>query len=248
MPFSPILHLAFESGAMTVAGLLYWRRSNAVTQPVDRWTRWGLLAGAAVGAGIGSRCLYMLQYWHTLNAQPLASWLGGKTIVGGLLGAIAGVETAKQLFRWGTSTGDGFVLPLTVGVMVGRVGCQLSGLSDLTYGNVTALPWGWDYGDGLARHPTALYEILGTGLLGYGVLRGAFATRPGDRFRAFVVGYLLLRVALDFLKPPFGPVAPGELAPGRWGALTAIQWACLAGVAYYGRHILRWVTQGRRGA
>ena len=230
---------------MTAGGLLYWRQSNAASQPSDKWTRWGLLAGAAVGAGIGSRSLYVLQYWNALAGQPLTAWLGGKTIVGGLLGAIVGVETAKRFLHWQASTGDGFVVPLVAAMIIGRIGCQLSGISDLTYGNVTTLPWGWDYGDGLSRHPTALYEILGIGVLACCVLRGSFATQPGDRFRAFIVGYLLLRLCVDFLKPPFGLASAGALVPDRWGALSAIQWACIAGVAYYSRDIIRWVTQGQ---
>jgi phosphatidylglycerol---prolipoprotein diacylglyceryl transferase len=110
---------------------------------------------------------------------------------------------------------------------------------------VTTLPWGWDYGDGLARHPIAVYEILGIGVLACVVVRGNIKTQPGDRFRRFVVGYLLLRIGLDFLKPPFGPASAGALAPDRWEALSVIQWACVAGVAYYVRDILRWATQGR---
>jgi len=247
MPFTPLLHLAFESSGLTVGGWLYWRQSNAATQPADRWTRWGLLAGAAVGAAIGSRGLYMLQYWTALAGQPLTAWLGGKTIVGGLLGAILGVETAKRLLHWPASTGDGFVLPLAAALSVGRIGCQLSGVSDLTYGNVTQLPWGWDYGDGLARHPTAIYEILGVGALAWWAIHAHFS-RPGDRFRAFVVGYLLLRFALEYLKPPFGPAAAGVLAPDRWGSLSAIQWACVAGLAYYAKDIRRWLKERRRSA
>jgi phosphatidylglycerol---prolipoprotein diacylglyceryl transferase len=239
--------LAFESGGLTVGGLLYWRQSNAATQPADRWTRWGLLAGAAVGAAVGSRGLYMLQYWSALGGQPLTAWLGGKTIVGGLLGAILGVETAKHLLHWPASTGDGFVTPLAAALVIGRIGCQLSGVSDLTYGNVTELPWGWDYGDGLARHPTAIYEILGVGALVWWAMR-AHLSRSGDRFRAFVVGYLVLRFALEYLKPPFGRSAVGVITPERWGSLSAIQWACVAGLTYYAMDILRWLKQGRRSA
>jgi prolipoprotein diacylglyceryltransferase len=247
MPFSPLLHWAFESGGLTVGGLLYWRQANAATQPNDRWTRWGLLAGAAVGAAVGSRGLYMLQYWSALGGQPLTAWLGGKTIVGGLLGAILGVETAKRLLHWPSSTGDGFVLPLAAALSIGRVGCQLSGFSDLTYGNVTGLPWGWDYGDGMPRHPTAIYEILSVGALAGWVMSKRFS-QPGDRFRAFVVGYLVLRFGLEYLKPPFGPAAAGVLAPDRWGGLSAIQWACVAGLAYYARDIRRWLQERRYSA
>ncbi len=70
-------------------------------------------------------------------------------------------------------------------------------------------------------------------------------TRPGDRFRAFMVGYLALRFGLEYLKPPYAAAAAGFLKPERWGPLSAIQWACLAGLAYYGRDFHRWATQGR---
>jgi phosphatidylglycerol:prolipoprotein diacylglycerol transferase len=242
--FPPIVHVALETLAFAVGGLLYWRSSNASNQPPDRWTRWAVLAGAALGAALGSRGLYILQYWGALAHEPLAIWLGGKAIVGGLLGAVAGVETAKRAVNWAASTGDGFVLPLLVAIVIGRIGCQLSGLSDLTYGNVTTLPWGWNYGDGEARHPTALYEIVGIGVIASVLYRAQFMTRPGDRFRACMVGYLLLRLGLEFLKPPFGPTPEGVLAPELWGPLSAIQWACLAGLAYYWRDIHRWATQG----
>ena len=37
--------------------------------------------------------------------------------------------------------------------------CFLAGLHDDTYGLPTAAPWGMDFGDGIPRHPTQLYEI-----------------------------------------------------------------------------------------
>jgi phosphatidylglycerol---prolipoprotein diacylglyceryl transferase len=238
---TPALHILFETLAFMVGGLLYWRGANASTQPPEILTRWGLLAGAALGAAIGSRLLYVAQYWTALSGQPLASWLGGKTIVGGLLGAVAGVESAKYLLGWNQSTGDGFALPLLVAIAIGRIGCQLSGLNDLTYGNVTTLPWGWNYGDGLLRHPTALYEILGLLPLACLVYYTQVARRPGDRFRLLMIGYLVVRLGLDYLKPPFGAAARGALSPDRWGLFTPIQWACIAGLAYYGRDIWRFV-------
>ena len=241
--FPPIVHVALETLAFALGGVLYWRSSNSATQPVDRWIRWGVLAGAALGAALGSRCLYLAQYWGALHGQPLSVWLGGKTIVGGLLGAVAGVEVSKRALGWKASTGDGFVLPLLVAIVVGRLGCQLSGVSDLTYGNATALPWAWNYGDGVMRHPTSLYEIAGVLMIAAVLPAAPFLTWPGDRFRALMVGYLALRFGLEFLKPPFGPAAQGVLAPERWGMLSAIQWACLAGLAYYGSDMHRWATQ-----
>ena len=248
MTFQPVVHWVLESSAFTVGGLCYWRTRRGAPQPADAWISWGILAGAAAGAALGSRALYVLQYLTALSHQPLGLWLGGKTLVGGLLGAIAGVESAKRLLGWAASTGDGFVWPVMAAIVVGRVGCQLSGLSDLTYGNATSLPWGWDYGDGIPRHPTAFYEIVGLALIAFLLRRGRFFSRSGDRFRAFMVGYLLLRIGLDFLKPPFGPSPAGLLQPDRYGPLSAIQWACLLGLAYYGRDVYRWAIQGRERA
>src|SRR6185369_13812199 len=146
--------------------------------------------------------------------EPALTWWSGKTIAGGLLGGLIGVEIAKSATGWRLSTGDAFVAPLLAGIVIGRLGCQLAGLDDLTYGGVTNLRWGWDYGDGLRRHPVALYEALALLLLA-GALsarRARLARVSGDRFRAFMVCYLLLRVALDFLKPPHTSPAPGLLA------------------------------------
>jgi phosphatidylglycerol:prolipoprotein diacylglycerol transferase len=248
MTFPPIVHWVLESFAFTLGGLCYWRTRSTALQPTDVWIRWGILAGAAAGAAIGSRALYVLQYWTALVHQPIDLWLSGKTLVGGLLGAVLGVESAKRLLGWTASTGDGFVLPVMVAIAVGRVGCQLSGLSDLTFGNPTSLPWGWDYGDGIPRHPTALYEIFGLAVMAFILRRSRFMIRSGDRFRAFMVGYLFLRIGLDFLKPPFGPSPAGLLQPDRYGPLSAIQWACIAGLAYYGRDLYRWAIQGRERA
>jgi hypothetical protein len=47
----------------------------------------------------------------------------------------------------------------------------------------------------------------------------------GDRFRLFLASYLAFRLAVDFLKPD-----PPAIALG----MSAIQWACVAGLLYYG--------------
>jgi len=39
-------------------------------------------------------------------------------------------------------------------------------------------------------------------------------------------------------------VAAGELPPQFLGPLSAIQWACVAGLAYYAQAIRRWSMQG----
>jgi phosphatidylglycerol:prolipoprotein diacylglycerol transferase len=85
--------------------------------------------------------------------------MGGKTIVGALIGGLITVELMKRYIGLRTSTGDLYAIPLAVGIAIGRIGCFLTGLSDNTYGTASNLPWAIDFGDGIPRHPTQLYEI-----------------------------------------------------------------------------------------
>ncbi len=60
------------------------------------------------------------------------------------------------------------VFPLLLGLGIERVGCFFSGFEDGTFGTATALPWGINFGDGVACHPTNLYEIMFLGALARG--------------------------------------------------------------------------------
>jgi len=235
-------HVLLEWLAYAIGGALYWRARQRLVQPPEAWQRLAIAAGAIGGAAIGSKGLYILDYWSTLSHAPWGDWLSGKTIVGALLGGLLGVESIKLSIGWERSTGDAFVVPLITGMIIGRLGCQLSDARDLTYGIPTGLTWGWDYGDGVPRHPTALYEILGLCVVAWvtGRLR-QLSSVSGDQFRAFMVAYLSMRLGLDFLKPPHGTPVTGVQVPDVHAGLSAIQWACLAGLAYYARDVARWL-------
>jgi len=197
------------------------RRGDVVGEEM----RWQMLAAAAVGGLVGSRVLGLLEqaprmglHWGDL-VRP-----GGKTIVGGLLGGWIGVELAKLAMGVKTRTGDLLAVPLCVGIAVGRLGCFFAGLADDTYGVATTLPWGVDFGDGVRRHPTQLYEFLFLGVLGWWLWR--MMQRPhtqGQVFRVFLGSYLAWRIVIDFIKPQ--PVVHG---------LNLIQWSCLCGLVALG--------------
>ena len=186
-----------------------------------------IFVGAVFGALIGSKLLAwaesLPEYWpHRFDP---AAWMGGKTIVGGLLGGWAGVEIAKRRLGVRHSTGDAFVFPLILGQCIGRVGCFLTGLDDHTYGNFCRLPWAVNFGDG-PRHPTQLYEIAFLLVLGTTLAiahRSFRALLPnGTLFRLYLLGYLLFRFSVEFIKPTWKPYL----------GLSAIQLASLAGAAY----------------
>lgn len=227
---SHLPHIVLELVAYAVGARLYWTRREAAASPPRLSDRLLVVAGAACGAALGSKALHALQYASALSAAPAGAWLAGKTVVGGLLGGWGGVEVVKRAIGWTQSTGDRFVVPFAVALVIGRLGCLWSGPWDLTYGSPTALPWGLDQGDGVVRHPVAAYEIAGVLLLVAMLRERASGAVPGALFRKFVLGYLLLRFGLDFLKPPHGAASPGVFVADIRGGLTAIQWVCAAGV------------------
>ena len=217
-------HLVLESLGYFTGARLYFhlrKRQPETALPLEQ-NLW-LLVGCIFGALAGSKVLAWLEsashYAALFRSEPWAL-LGGKTIVGGLLGGWAGIEFAKARLRITRSTGDLFVWPLALGTAIGRVGCFLTGLSDHTYGVATSLPWGVDFGDGLSRHPTQLYESVVVLLLAAIV---SWRARPtwtaGVRFRWYFAGYFIFRFLVEFIKPRETPLL----------GLSAIQIASLAG-------------------
>lgn len=196
-----------------------------------------MVAAAILGAALGSK----LFFWLENPAETLANWnnpaflFGGKTIVGGLVGGVIGVELEKRWAGVTRRTGDLFAMPLAAGIAVGRIGCFLSGLPDRTYGTPTALPWGVDFGDGIPRHPTQLYESAVMAVAA--VILGRLTPRPhgeGDVFKLFMVIYFTLRLAVDAIKPEV------RIFLG----LSSLQWAAVAVLVYYGHDVRRWIRQG----
>jgi prolipoprotein diacylglyceryltransferase len=119
-----------------------------------------VIVAAILGAAIGSKVPGWLEDPTALWHGAAAFWPGGKTIVGGLLGGTIAVEWEKRRLGVAVRTGDLFVMPIVVGIAVGRVGCFLGGTNDHTWGTPSGLPWAIDFGDGISRHPTQLYEIV----------------------------------------------------------------------------------------
>ena len=185
--------------------------------------RWLLLAATALGALVGARLLGLLEQAPRLGFHfaQLFTPGGGKTIVGGLLGGWLAVELAKLALHIRARTGDLYAIPLALGIAIGRIGCFFAGLADDTYGTPTTLPWAVNFGDGIPRHPTQLYEIAFLLLLvAFLFWRSRRPYAQGQLFRIFMGSYLAWRFLIDFIKPQ--PHVVG---------LNPIQWACLAGMA-----------------
>ena len=226
-------HVVFEALAYAIGFRVYLWLRGGTGDTLEDPKRWWIIAAAAIGAAAGSRILY----WFEDPRLTLANWnspaflFGGKTIVGALIGGLFVVEWAKKELGISRRTGDLFAVPLCVGISIGRIGCFLTGPEDHTSGVATSLPWGVNFGDGISRHPTQLYELIFVLALGVFLWRRMkYPFREGDIFKMFMVAYFAFRFLCDFLKPDFRVFL----------AMSSIQWACLMMVFYYAPDIVRW--------
>jgi phosphatidylglycerol---prolipoprotein diacylglyceryl transferase len=226
-----VLHLLFESLAYALGSALYLRMRRNEGDPLTGPQRSSVFAAAIVGAALGSKILGWFDHpseWLTRWRDPIFL-LGGKTIVGGLIGGWILVEIVKRVEGIHTRSGDLFAIPLALGIAIGRVGCFLGGMADQTFGLPANLPWAVDFGDGVRRHPTQIYEILWLLTLTFLLWRARTQPREnGDLFKLFMIGYLSFRLLMDFWKPA-DPIV----------GLTAIQWACVGTLLFYAREVPR---------
>lgn len=211
LPFAPHIwgikinvHLILEYLAFFIAFryYLYLRRKKA--DLISDQNRLSIILGAIVGAFLGSRLMGFLENpTHLPTEQSFFHLLQLKSIMGGLFGGLLGVEIAKKLVGEKHSSGDLFTFPIILGIIIGRVGCFLSGTEEFTYGKETAFFLGMDLGDGLKRHPIALYEVLFLILL-FAVLKrylDFLKKEDGLLFKIFMMVYFGFRFLIEFIKP-----------------------------------------------
>jgi phosphatidylglycerol---prolipoprotein diacylglyceryl transferase len=237
IPFEPVIggipvnvHLILEYLAFIVAFRYYvYLRKNS-TDPISKGNRMSIILGATIGAWVGSRLMGFLENpMIELTGGNLLQLLNTKTIMGGLFGGLLGVEISKRMIGEKRSSGDLFTLPIIAGIFIGRIGCFLTGTNEFTYGTETTFFAGMDLGDGLQRHPIALYELLFLAALFIVIrnLRKKGTTESGDLFRLFMISYFTFRFCIEFIKPNVF----------HFLGLSSIQWLALICLAYYAKTI-----------
>ncbi len=222
-----LLHPITETLGIFLGMRYYYFLKRKSKSKTDLKTSLAVLLGAIVGALIGSKIIGNLENPALLFSGNLTfqQFWTNNTIVGGLAFGLLGVELAKKVVGHKESTGDIMVFPLILAMIVGRIGCFFTGIYEQTYGIPTTFFLGMDLGDGLHRHPVAIYEI------GFLILLWIILNRfkknwtypSGFLFQVFMLSYFSFRFLLDFIKPR------NEILL----SLGAIQITCLLMIFYY---------------
>lgn len=211
---APGLTYALIMLAAIVAAVVLQRRSSHKLEITGR-QRAGIALGAFCGAMLGAKLPFVVVDWEGLLSGR--AWFdNGKTIMFGMVGGYFGVELAKAIVGVRRKTGDSFAVPVAVAIAIGRIACFTAGCC---FGRETTLPWGVDFGDGLRRHPTQLYEtvfhLAAAAVLAALQRRGMFR---GQLIKLYFLSYFVYRFATEFIRPE----------PRLWLNLTGYQWAALA--------------------
>jgi len=230
-----IIHSLFDVLALLAALAVFrWVPIAAPAAPGQPWQSHPLYLGvASLGATVGAYLAGSTNLWLT-GVNGL-----GRSIEGALAGGILGVEVLKASAGLRGSTGLRFVAPFAAAIAVGRIGCFLAGLDDMTYGVATSLPWGVDFGDGIPRHPVQLYESAAMAILLVWFLRAArgnqaFVLRAG--FYLFIGVYAAQRFLWEFLKP-YGTVL------GPFNLFHLLSAALILYAVVFARREMQWTSQ-----
>jgi phosphatidylglycerol:prolipoprotein diacylglycerol transferase len=199
-------------------------RAARADAPVSRARVEDLLFYIAVGVFAGGRVGYMLIYdFPGLVADPLSLlfvWRGGMSFHGGLVGVLIAMAVfARRNERTFFEISD-FVAPwVAPAICFVRIGNFINGE---LWGRETSpdAPWAVVV-DGVARHPTPLYEAFLEGLVLFVVLL-LFSVKTRPRMAAsglFLLLYGAFRFAIEFIRLPDAHI--GYLAFG-WVTLGQV--------------------------
>lgn len=162
----------------------------------------------AMGVILGGRIGYTLFYnFSVFLENPVSLFYihqGGMSFHGGMLGVFIG------LYLFGRKNGmsffqvSDFIAPwVPIGLGAGRIG---NFINHELWGRPMekVMPWAFDYGDHIARHPSSLYQALSEGLLLFLILWW-YSSRPRPLMAVsgvFMFCYGGFRFATEFFRIP----------------------------------------------
>mgnify|MGYP000312307420 CR=1 FL=1 len=176
------------------------------SQDADDFLVWAVL-GVILGGRLGYVLFYKPAYYFANPSEIVQTWQGGMSFHGGFLGVL--IATAlfcrmRKIRFWAFIDLAAVVTP--IGLFFGRIANFIN--SEL-WGRTTDVAWGVVFPNGgpYPRHPSQLYEAALEGLVLLVVLhlvwrRESLRSKPGVISGAFLIGYGLSRVIVEFFRQP----------------------------------------------
>ncbi|MDB5700716.1 MAG: prolipoprotein diacylglyceryl transferase [Sphingomonadales bacterium] len=199
-----------------ISGILigWWYLLKLLAQagaPMARRHADDLVFYVTLGIILGGRIGYILFYKPEMIATPfemLKLWEGGMSLHGGFLGVILALLYFTHKHKLNMIRVCDYVACVTpFGLFFGRLANFVNGE---LWGRPTTVPWGIIFpgtGDGIARHPSQLYEASLEGIVLFAILNLMFwktdaRYQPGKLVGTGLVGYGIARTLLETVRQP----------------------------------------------
>jgi phosphatidylglycerol:prolipoprotein diacylglycerol transferase len=168
-----------------------------------------LIISLVLGGRLGYVFFYNFSYYMQNPSQILATWQGGMSFHGGLLGVLIGALIfcrKKDLDFWRVT--DMYTVTIPIGLGLGRLGNFIN--AEL-YGRVTDVSWGMVFPGGgpLPRHPSQLYESILEGVVLFIILwilkekqKPPSSWAHGSMLAIFLILYGIFRIIIEFFREP----------------------------------------------
>jgi len=163
------------SFAVTFVVLFYYGNKNDL--PVFKWVV--VVAVSFLFFSLGSRLIVLpFDLWKQIFTNPLNISEGGRSVLGGMIGSLAGLLICLWYLKVSWKVVDYFSFVIPLGLVFTRMGCLLAGCC---YGVPTDASWGVAYSTGASAfhnhvhhhlipvsndyslfvHPVQAYEVIG---------------------------------------------------------------------------------------
>jgi phosphatidylglycerol:prolipoprotein diacylglycerol transferase len=208
------IYSCFMLLAIAIFAVMRWKLPDTQSiRNLPRSQRLAILVAGFCGGTLGAKLPFAL---GLIEGASVGWFSDGKTVTTGIVGAYIAVELVKLLMNIRVKTGDSFALPLALAMVVGRLGCFFGGCC---YGTESSMIWAVDFGDGIRRHPTQLYESLFHLAMAAGLVYATvYRLLPRQRLKLYLICYAIFRFVTEYIRP----------AGVWWLGLTWYQWVVLA--------------------
>jgi phosphatidylglycerol:prolipoprotein diacylglycerol transferase len=221
--FPPISPIALSFGPINIywyalayivgigLGYYYLQYLNSWKQFIPAKSYDDLMFYTVLGIIVGGRLGYVLFYdffYYLENPHVIVmTWRGGMSFHGGLIGVIIAAVYLSRKYKFAIANLLDLISAVApIGIFLGRVANFINGE---LYGRVTDVSWGviFPMSEGIARHPSQIYEAILEGLLPLGIMY--FLIRKYDILEnkwqtsgVFILLYSIGRIIAEFFREP----------------------------------------------